>query len=62
MVHDHLTSGKKMFTIIEGCVRITSVDGSKALIYGTLAQLGEHPLDVRKVIGSNPIRSIFLCL
>ena len=26
-------------------------------LYGQLAQLGEHPLDVRKVIGPSPILS-----
>ena len=31
------------------------------LSYGRLAQLGERPLDVRKVTGSSPASSIFCC-
>ncbi len=31
----------------------------RIITFGRLAQLGEHPLDVRKVAGSNPVSSIF---
>lgn len=38
-------------------IQLSTLSCSSTLIFGHLAQLEEHPLDVRKVMGSSPLVS-----